>query len=555
MHMFVLPRSPKELRVDIPETLEQIVMRALRKDCNDRYECAADMREAIEAIRDIEIRKQRQRRFEALFERCLAALQKEEWETATQLLKQADILEPGNERVQVGLQEAEEHQRLKRLCERARQCIEVEDWEEARECLSEILNIDPSYGGGYAEKQLEQVQHELGQKRIYSDSMIHYRVGMGYFRKWQWTEVVIELEQVITHIPEFKDVSSRLVEAREYLRAEQLIEQARLCREQGEWEAAVDLLEEAARLKPPHIDVSKELENTRAERAKVRAEQRLDAWYKEGIAQLEAENLNQAKESFKKIRERQPDYRDVDNQIEEIEKKLKVKQFFEQGSQHEDSDEWEQAIDTYRKILDIESLNEEAGRRLSRAMRHVARRGQQGIYHRVTATIRNWWNSQKDRTRMGLLATFGVIILALCVGTVLVAGMPPFPPSPMPTATLQTSYVIGKTTFIVNRIPVEDIIKPLIVDTHQVDIEIEVRDTKGNLFSSNQVICQWSFDPAPQVETLGDKGECNKSYQMPEGADSQLVKVVVQGRNGGQIRGASTKSIEIVVQGKGAANE
>jgi serine/threonine protein kinase len=422
-HFFLSPRPPSALRSDIPEAIEQIVLRVLRKRCEERYQSAANLYEAFKAIQDIPLQEERGRRFQGFLEQGSAHLENKEWEAAVEALMQADLLQPGNDQVQTSLQKARKQLKLKQLYERGVQSTISADWEDAQEYLSAVISQDPDYRDGQARDQLEQVTQELERERRQRNLVVQYRLGVGYFRNQQWSQAIEEFERVIAQDSTFEDAADRLVEAQRYLRATQMFEQAQYHEEREEWIEAADLLEEVELLNPPHIDLTKKLKHARQRRKEARKEQRLAAWYDEGTAKQATGELGQARENFRKVHQRQPDYRDVAVRLREIDQALKLKRLFERASQHEATDKWKLAADVYRDILVIDPRNREAVRRLNRALE----RAEWGDGHRLrkaAAKVQDWWEERGDRTKAALVVLISIVVPSLCVGTVLAAGLP-----------------------------------------------------------------------------------------------------------------------------------
>jgi len=413
-HMGVSPKPPREIRPDIPEALEQIVLRALRKDREERYQSAAEMYEAIKAIVDISIIKERQRKFESFVEQGLAHLKKGDWEPALDALGQANVLEPENERVLEGLQKAREQQRLERLYDLGGLYLKEEKWEEAREYLASVISIDVGYADGQAMEQLKRVTQELEQERTQRDLLAQYRKGMGYFHGRQWPEAITELGQVVARDPGFEDAAARLAEAQRYERAERLYEQAQRHAEREEWEEATDLLAEVESLNPPHIDVTEELNHARKKWEGTRKAKQLAELYDVGMAQLAEGDLRGAKSCFEKIEQRRPGYKDVAERLKEVEKRLKIERLLKKMSDHEAAGEWEQAISVCTEILTIDPLNRQASRCLERVQKCAGGGDGKGPRKIVTAT-QDWWDDQDRRTKTALMALFGLIVLTLCV--------------------------------------------------------------------------------------------------------------------------------------------
>lgn len=434
-HMYVSPKPPREFRADIPENLEQVVLQALRKDRQERYQSAADMHEALRAVVDISIRRERQSRFEALLERGLACVEEGKWETAIESLRRADVLEPGNAQVQEGLLQARDQQKLGRLYDLGIQHLEAEDWEEAQEYLAQVMGYDPDYAGGRAREGLERASQALERKRRRRGLMVRYRTGVGHLRHWRWERAIAELEQVVAEDPEFEDAADRLEEARRCARAGQLFELALLHKERGEWEEAVNLLEEVRLLKPPHIDVTEELQDVSAKWAVSRGRQQLAAWYEEGVALQKAGDLEQARLRFKRVHDRQPGYLDVADRLEEIEWQIGLERLFAQASEREATCDWGGAIEAYRRILEADQYNRKATRRLARAQRCADRGGAGGLLGLATR-VEGWWGRRGRRARIAWAVVCGLIVVGLCFGTSAALGVPlPFAPTVTPTHT------------------------------------------------------------------------------------------------------------------------
>jgi hypothetical protein len=106
---------------------------------------------------------------------------------------------------------------------------------------------------------------------------------------------------------------------------------------------------------------------------------------------------------------------------------------FERASEYEATCQWEEAIEVYREILDIDRHNPKATSRLARASRCAAG-GYQGTLISAAARVQRWWDRRDRRAKVALVGLFVVIVLALCVWTAIAAGVA-FPPVSTPTPT------------------------------------------------------------------------------------------------------------------------
>jgi serine/threonine protein kinase len=158
------------------------------------------------------------------------------------------------------------------------------------------------------------------------------------------------------------------------------------------------------------------------------------------------------------------------------------------------------------------------------------------------------------KTWKGVLALIGVLLTFIVLpvltaedntplGVMLAKVMTSFSGTPTPTP-----RSIGETKFFVNGVAIEDITQPHYATDSQIDIEVQVRDTDGNLISDDEIWCQWTFRPSLQEQAIEEDDVCKISYQMPEDLESQLVRVVIQGKDTTQVTGRSAKSINIVLK-------
>jgi tetratricopeptide (TPR) repeat protein len=372
-HRYVSPESPQKLRPDIPKSLEQIVLRALRKKPQDRYQSAGDMCEAFRAIEDAALRKERRRKFQDLFERGSAHLEKGEGEAATDAFKEADVLEPGNEQVQEGLRKAREQQDIKLWYDLGVQHLEDQNWQEAQEYLSRVISRDPGYADGQARLHLDSAMRELERERVQQDLLVLYRAATGHLNQREWRGAIADLERVVRVDPQFQDAVALLKTAQRSERAEQLVARADRYLENQEWGEAVGLLEEVIAWRLPGFDLTEKLNHARVQWGGIRRTQRIAELYDRGINQIKSGDLSKAKESFEEVRHRSPGYRNVEEKLIEVGEKLRVAELGRQRDAYMAAGEWERAIVICTEILSIDKFDQGAGECLQKAQQNARR--------------------------------------------------------------------------------------------------------------------------------------------------------------------------------------
>jgi len=432
-HIMETPTPPRELRPDIRGDLEEIVLQALRKRPEERYRSAADMGEALRAIADAKVRKERRHRFDVLLEQGEGHLEKGDWRAAIETLQQASPLEPGDERVLQGLETAKDQQRLEELYHLGVQQLGVRDWENAEENLTRVVECDPDYADGQAREQLSHAIRESERERKRRTLAALYRIGMVYFGKRQWKQAISELQQVYDQDPEFEDTAERLRDAQKYVHAGQLVEEAQLHKERREWERVVELLEEVEQIGPPHVDVAEELRNANRKRAEAKQERQIAEWYLDAEKQLRDGYLEQAQDLFERVYNVQADYRDVVSRLQQIKNKLHLDQLYQRAYECEEARNWLEAIQTYEAVLGIEPYSNASGR-LLRAQR-CAKPGIVGWVARATVRMQHGWNKLNRNWKIALAGLLIVAILVLVAGVVLVARSLSHVPAPTSTAT------------------------------------------------------------------------------------------------------------------------
>jgi serine/threonine protein kinase len=504
-----LPPDPKRQRSEILPSLNALVMKALAKDPTDRFANVGEMHVRLEEV----LKEEKGRLAELARLRPLTkrALEKKQWDQASGLLNKILDLVPDDPDASEKLKIVNDQQCLKSLQDQIPQKLDNGLLQEARYLVEQALKIAPD------------------------DAMLT-----------TWEEEI--------------DAQLNII---------RLLEQAREAERKSDWPQIISLCREALDLNPDHTEASDLLELAKTQNRTVKLRQRADKLLDRG-------NYKAALEKLKRLSVLDPTNEELQVEIKELQSTLDLDTYYSQAKQACSEERWKDGLRALKKVLSIDPFyrnGEAAALRLlaEKRLREIRRKLPQEILHQLRHLLaifnsaftwfRRWWKIVT--AIVGILAALlsGVIIplLSAETGTPL-AGLRDAvinylsgDNSTSITLTL-TPRLIGESQFYVNSVMVKDIGKPYYVDARQISIEVRVRDTTGEPISPDEILCQWTFDPPFPDEAIEEESGCQISYQIPEKLNSQLVEVLLQGKD--KIAGKATSFINIILQSdEGVSNE
>jgi len=218
------PTRPLE-EANVPPVVAQLVLKALSKRPEDRFQSPTELLQAVQAAAAGEelpqvrppMSSQAGRVHElllsSLYSRAREATSAKQWTQAVNLYTQILKYAPDYRDVSVQLAEVGQQKRLKALYAAAERAISAKRWQEAIDELGEIIEQEPDYEQAHdlfvrATAALEEQQKEEWLATLYRQGLRHLVVE-------EWREAVDCLTKVCQEDAGYKDVERRLREAKQ----------------------------------------------------------------------------------------------------------------------------------------------------------------------------------------------------------------------------------------------------------------------------------------------------------------------------------------------------
>jgi tetratricopeptide (TPR) repeat protein len=217
------PTKPLE-QANAPQVVIQLVLKALSKRPEDRFQSPKELLQAVEsAVAGEELPQVRppmasqadkvhELLLSSLYNRAGEATGAGQWTQAVNLYTQIQKYAPDYRDVGVRLTEVGQQKRLKALYTAAEQAIAAKRWQEAIDELSEIIEQDPEYR--QASDLLVRATAALKDQQKEERLAALYRQGLRHLVVEEWQAAVDCLEKVCQEDEGYKDVGRRLREAK-----------------------------------------------------------------------------------------------------------------------------------------------------------------------------------------------------------------------------------------------------------------------------------------------------------------------------------------------------
>jgi tetratricopeptide (TPR) repeat protein len=267
---------PRSVRPELPEAVERVILRAMAKDPQDRFETAGDLARALSS--------------------AILPLTPEEFSAPVETLEETVA-------------------RLPNLYTQALGFFYTEQWARAIENLETIVGVQPDYEDGDAARRLEQAREQMRLTGLYTEVQAALDVQ-------NWTAAIAGLDEIVATDPGYRDATSLLKQARGRKELADLYGDARRLHASGQWQAVINVWERIQGVDPNYPDpealvvsAQSELAQAQAElEARRRAEERsrhLADLYRRGLAHITADEWQEATTVFEEIQSVEPDYEET----------------------------------------------------------------------------------------------------------------------------------------------------------------------------------------------------------------------------------------------------
>ena len=226
LHADKAPPPPHELNPDLPAPVEQVLLRALAKRPDQRYQSAGAFARALrEALAAAEQARRREAQLAETYTRLQAAVASEDWAAAETHCHEILALAPDYRDVpglldQAREAQAEREEQLARLYQEARTALERGLWQEVQERCADVESLA---GADYRDLRDLRRQAVVGLQRAQAERERQAGLAQLYERlqaataEGDWDEVLALGGRIQALEPAYRDVARRTKKARREL--------------------------------------------------------------------------------------------------------------------------------------------------------------------------------------------------------------------------------------------------------------------------------------------------------------------------------------------------
>ena len=348
------PVPPSQKRPGLSPALDRLLLTALSKDPERRYQSAGEMADALKSARAAQIKWERE--VEMLYNQGVGYFQEEEWEEAAEALRGVLERNSAYEDAASKFEFAQQQLQLTELYERAQNEIQKEDWEKATETLEKITQLDPEYRD--AVSLLRKVENQLEMADLY--------VRVTELEKGkEWHQVIDLFVKILSIDPSYQDVPTRLAKAHRWRRLQLLYEEAEAYLVDGRWHEA------AEKYKAIVADAGTAYEDAAVKLEKAKRLERLEILYGQGIACFDRREWEEAITHFEEVVQLDPAYEDAAVKLAEANREKRLETSYSQGMSYFNSRQWLQAIECLEDVVRLAPGYKDATVKLAEARKKV----------------------------------------------------------------------------------------------------------------------------------------------------------------------------------------
>jgi tetratricopeptide (TPR) repeat protein len=261
------------------------------------------------------------------YNQSVALLVSERYEDAVNLLTEITKVDPDFKDAAARLQEAlalaqqnTQSKKLASLYLEANRKAERGAHAEAIKLFSQIVRVDPNYKD--ANVQLQKLQNALAQNSQSNVLENYYNRGLDAIQRNSWNEALTALARVARIDNQYRDVQQLLQRVRSELAAQnegelklsQLYDEATAASQAGDWQKALAAFTALRDRNPNYRDVQTQIQTARETLARLN-DVRIDSVYESGLLALQNGDWAQAVSIFEKVQRLDPTYKEVQNKL------------------------------------------------------------------------------------------------------------------------------------------------------------------------------------------------------------------------------------------------
>lgn len=287
--------------------------------------------------------------------------------------------------------------------------------QEAIDAFSNILLIDPNYKD--VAVRLNRLRNSLNNQQAQQNLKDLYARGLGYFKNQAWQNAIEAFEEVVKINPNYEDTPQKLAEAKLRLEKsfqeetiETYYEEGLVAYRQGKWVNAIVAFEKVKELNPNFKDVNTRIREVQSKLDREDENLVLSRYYSQGIEALAADDWRKAIASFERVLQVDPNYRDVTSKLKEARIGLeseqemdKIHSYYTNGLAEFNRGEWLKAIIEFEKVNELDPQFKDIGEKIAQAKANLQ------------ASDRNMIVQETKATDSKRFVTIGAIITAIIV--------------------------------------------------------------------------------------------------------------------------------------------
>jgi serine/threonine protein kinase len=338
---------PSRERPEVAEAVDSAVMKALSNAPEARFDDAQAMLEALLAAKGAQ--EERQARVEERYREGQQYQDGQKWQEAVRCFEEVMSLYPFYKDTDQRLSQVREQLALKTSFESGRELCAQENWAAAVHELESVIDLDPTYAGGEADKLLQQARQQKELAKLYERALEQLKAE-------KWSAAIKQLRQIVAEQPDYREASEKLSEAKQRRDLEELYRQATALQTAGEWLDAEQALEKLGDYK-----------DAPARLGEVREQKHLSDLYEEAQEQLREGDRKAALDAFDRLLARKPDYRDAAILRAQVWRQDRVEALLEEGRTLLENGEPERAVARLEELVGLEPDYEDAAELLKQA--------------------------------------------------------------------------------------------------------------------------------------------------------------------------------------------